>query len=209
MNMLKRMIIRYFVIAGIALLFSACVPAITQHTARTTIPVNYYGSPGDTTNTASTGWSDFFPDPFLNALIDTALKNNQELNITLQELRILQNEVRARKGEYLPFVSLQGAAGVEKVGRYTHQGASDATTEFEPGREMPDPLQDYLLGAFASWEVDVWRKLRNGRKSAIYRFLASNEGKNFMVTNLVAEIANSYFELMALDNQLEILKKKH
>ena len=207
MNMLKRMIIRYFVIAGIALLFSACVPAITQHTARTTIPVNYYGSPGDTTNTASTGWSDFFPDPFLNALIDTALKNNQELNITLQELRILQNEVRARKGEYLPFVSLQGAAGVEKVGRYTHQGASDATTEFEPGREMPDPLQDYLLGAFASWEVDVWRKLRNGRKSAIYRFLASNEGKNFMVTNLVAEIANSYFELMALDNQLEILKK--
>jgi outer membrane protein, multidrug efflux system len=200
------MINRYVVLAGVALLFSACVPAITQQTVRTTVPPNY-GSPGDTTNTARVGWSDFFSDPYLNALIDTALKNNQELNITLQELRVLQNEVRARKGEYLPFVSLQGAAGVEKVGRYTHQGASDATTEFEPGREMPDPLQDYLLGAFASWEVDVWRKLRNARKSAIYRFLASNEGKNFMVTNLVAEIANSYFELMALDNQLEILKR--
>ena len=200
------MINRYVVLAGIALLFSACVPAITQQTVRTTVPPNY-GSPGDTTNTARVGWSDFFSDPYLNALIDTALRNSQELNITLEELRILQSEVRARKGEYLPFVNLQGAAGVEKVGRYTHQGASDATIEFEPGREMPDPLQDYLLGAFASWEVDVWRKLRNARKSAIYRFLASNEGKNFMVTNLVAEIANSYFELMALDNQLEILKK--
>jgi NodT family efflux transporter outer membrane factor (OMF) lipoprotein len=206
MTMLKRIIYKCLAISGIALSFSACVPAIVQKTAKTTVPENY-GTSTDTTNTASVGWNDFFSDPYLNALIDTALTNNQELNITLQEIEILQNEVRARKGEYLPFVGVQGAAGVEKVGRYTHQGASDATTEFEPGKEMPDPLQDYLLGAFASWEVDIWRKLRNAKKSAIYRYLASTEGKNFMVTNLVAEIANSYYELMALDNQLEILER--
>ena len=106
----------------------------------------------------------------------------------------------------MPFVHLQSGAGVEKVGRYTHQGASDAVTEYEPGKEMPEPLQDYFVGAFASWEVDIWHKLRNAGKSAMYRYLSTAEGKNFMVTNLVAEIANSYYELMALDNQLEILK---
>jgi len=50
----------------------------------------------------------------LSALIDTALHNNQELNITLQEIEISQNEISARKGEYLPFVNLGGGAGVEK-----------------------------------------------------------------------------------------------
>ncbi len=203
--MIKRIIYQCLGVAGIALIFSACTPAIVQKAANKTMPARYDDSQ-DTTNVAKLRWKDFFTDPYLNALIDTALQNNQELNITLQEIEISKNEIRVRKGEYLPFVHLQGGAGVEKVGRYTHQGVSDATTEFEPGKEMPEPLQDYLLGALASWEVDIWHKLRNAKKSAIFRYLSSAEGKNFMVTNLVAEIANSYNELMALDNQLEILK---
>jgi NodT family efflux transporter outer membrane factor (OMF) lipoprotein len=203
--MIKRIIKQFLALAGIAISFSACTPAIVQKTANKTLPASYVDSQ-DTTNMGKIRWSNFFSDPYLNALIDTALKNNQELNITLQEIEISRNEIRARKGEYLPFVSLQGGAGVEKVGKYTHQGASDASTEFEPGKEMPDPLQDYFLGAFASWEVDIWRKLRNAKKAAMLRYLSTTEGKNFMVTNLVAEIANSYYELMALDNQLEILK---
>ena len=203
--MIKRIIYQCLGVAGIAFSFSACTPAIVQKTANKAVPVSYDDSQ-DTVNVAKVRWKDFFTDPYLNALIDTALENNQELNITLQEIEISRNEIRARKGEYLPFVHLQGGAGVEKVGRYTHQGATDATTEFEPGKEMPEPLQDYLLGAFASWEVDIWHKLRNAKKSAMIRYLSTAEGKNFLVTNLVAEIANSYFELMALDNQLEILK---
>ncbi|MGZ3932458.1 MAG: TolC family protein, partial [Bacteroidia bacterium] len=68
-------------------------------------------------------------------------------------------------------------------------------------------LGDFLLGLNVSWEVDIWKKLRNSRKVAILRYLSTTEGKNFTVTRLVAEIANSYYELMALDNQLDILKK--
>jgi outer membrane protein, multidrug efflux system len=202
---MKRIIYQCLGLAGIALSFFACTPAIVQKTANTTMPARYRDAQ-DTTNFAKVRWDEYFTDPYLNALIDTALDNNQELNITLQEIEISRNEVRVRKGEYLPFVHLQGGAGVEKVGRYTHQGVSDATNEFEPGKEMPEPLQDYLVGAFASWEVDIWHKLRNAKKSAVFRYLSSAEGRNFMVTNLVAEIANSYYELMALDNQLEILK---
>jgi outer membrane protein TolC len=83
----------------------------------------------------------------------------------------------------------------------------EANTEMKPGREMPDPLPDFQFGAYARWEVDIWHKLRNGRKAAVARYLGSVEGKNFMVTHLIAEIANSYYELLALDNQLEIVKQ--
>ncbi len=189
------------------LIFTACsTPYLGRSTENRKMPANYNSSK-DTVNTAKIKWKDYFTDPYLAALIDSALKNNQELNIFLQEINISRNEIRARKGAYLPFVGGGGAASIEKVGRYTSQGASDASTEIMPGKKTPDPLPNYYLGLSASWEVDIWKKLRNAKKSAIHRYISSIEGKNFMVTQLIAEISNAYYELMALDNQLEILKQ--
>lgn len=204
-TMMNKIIYQYLGAVMIALSVGACTPAIVQKVANKKVP-EQYNSTRDTTNVAKLKWKEFFIDPYLQALIDSALKNNQELNITLQEIEIAKNEVRVRKGEYLPFVDLKAGAGVEKVGRYTHQGVSDAAIEYKPGKEMPEPLQDFLVGAFASWEVDTWRKLRNAKKSSILKFLSTVEGKNFMVTRLISEISNSYYELIALDNQLVILK---
>ena len=178
---------------------------LTQKEANTTVPVGFTSSK-DTINSATVKWKDYFVDKQLHSLIELALQNNQELNITLQEIEISKNEIRTRKGEYLPFLGVKGGAGVEKVGRYTSQGANDANTEIKPGVEFPEPLQDYMIGAYATWEIDIWNKLHNAKKSAISNYLASVEGKNFMVTNLISEIANSYYELLALDNQLAIVK---
>jgi multidrug efflux system outer membrane protein len=190
-----------------SLLYTSCsLPEVGRKTENKTVAASYSNST-DTTNIAKTKWKAYFTDPNLAALIDTALSNNQELNIVLQEINIAQNEVRARKGEYLPFLHIGAGTGVEKVGRYTRPGAVEATDNIAPGKQFPDPLPDYLLAANVSWEVDIWKKLRNARQSAIYRYSSTIEGKNFMVTRLIAEIANSYYELMALDNQLEILKK--
>jgi NodT family efflux transporter outer membrane factor (OMF) lipoprotein len=171
-----------------------------------TVPTSFANSQ-DTINTAKIKWKNFFTDPNLSALIDTALRNNQELNIVLQEINIAKNEVRARKGEYLPFVNLVGGAGIDKVATFTRQGAVEASDNIAPGKAFPDPLPDFLLAANLSWQVDIWKKLRNARKSAMLRYLSTTEGKNFLVTHLIAEIANSYYELMTLDNQLEFLKK--
>ncbi|MDF2187692.1 TolC family protein [Paraflavitalea sp. CAU 1676] len=194
-------------IMAIVLAYTACkAPALTTKEVNNKVP-DSYGATHDTLNSGTVQWSTFFTDQNLRALIDTALKNNQELNITLQEIEITRNEVQARKGEYLPFVGIRGGAGVEKVGRYTSQGAGDASTEIKPGKEMPEPLPDFLVGAYATWEVDIWHKLRNAKKAAVSRYLASVEGRNFVITNLIAEIANSYYELLALDNQLDIVKQ--
>jgi len=161
----------------------------------------------DTVNTAKVSWRSFFTDPNLTALIDTALQNNQELNIMMQEVYIAKNEVRASKGEYLPFVNAFGAGGIEKVGAYTRPGAVEENLEVAPGKKFPEPLPDLAFGVSASWEVDIWNKLHNSKKAAALRYLSTTEGRNFMVTQLVAEIANAYYELMALDNQLEILQQ--
>ncbi|MBP7409176.1 MAG: TolC family protein [Flavobacteriales bacterium] len=189
----------------LALSLSSCVPALKVREARKSEPATYTGST-DTTNAATKSRQQFFTDPNLRALIDSALANNQELNIMLQEITIAQSEVRARKGEYLPFVDFGAAAGAEKVGEFTRNGAVEHNLEVDHDTKFPEPLPDFMVGVHASWELDIWKKLRNAKQAAVMRYLGSVEGRNFMVTNLVSEIANSYFELMALDNQLEILR---
>lgn len=192
---------------AVALMFTACsVPSITSRSANTDVPAAYQGAQ-DTTNTALVNWKEYFADPYLHALIDSALSNNQELNITLRQLQIYKNEISVRKGEYLPSVTLRAGSGVEKRARYTPLGAMEATTDIEPGEEMPEPVPDFMIGAFADWEVDIWRKLRNAKKAATMEYLASLEGRNFMVTNLVSEIADAYYELLALDSELAIIQQ--
>lgn len=184
---------------------SACVPGLKVREARRAAPAIYTAST-DSTDAAKVPWRQFFKDPDLCGLIDSALANNQELNIMLQEIEIARNEVRARKGEYLPFVELGAAADMERVGEFTRNGSLEHNLDIKEGTKFPEPLPNFQLSVRASWELDVWKKLRNAKKAAIMRYLGTIEGRNFMVTHLVAEIANAYYELMALDNQLEILR---
>ncbi|MBC2838824.1 TolC family protein [Robiginitalea sp. SC105] len=200
--------IRVLAILAMALaLVYSCVPARDVREANTDLPARYSGLEGDTLNAAAVSWKEYFRDPRLQELIDSALVRNQELNIMLRQVEMAQNEIRARKGEYLPFVNLQAGAEVEKAARYTRNGALEATTDIREGEEFPEPLTNYSVGAFASWELDVWKKLRNSKKAAVFEYLASAEGRKFMVTRLVSEIADTYYELMALDNQLDIIEK--
>jgi multidrug efflux system outer membrane protein len=194
-------------VLGICLAAASCkIPAITQPVENKSVPKSYADNL-DTTNTASVQWRNFFTDKNLVDLIDTALKNNQELMITLQEIEMAKNDITFRQGQLSPTVGLRAGAGVEKVGRYTSQGAGDASTEIAPGKETPDPLTDLTVAAYANWEVDIWKKLHNAKKAAVTRYLSSVEGKSFVLTNLIAEVANSYYELLALDNQLEVVKQ--
>lgn len=194
-------------VLALCLAIASCkAPVVATRVEDRSVPGSYDHSQ-DTINTATIAWRSYFSDKNLLNLIDTALQNNQELMITLQEVEIAKNDIRFRQGPLLPTVGARAGIGVEKVGRYTSQGAGDASTEITPGKEVPDPLMDYTVAAFANWEVDIWKKLRNAKKAAIARYLSTMEGRNFVQTNLVAEIANSYYELLALDNQLAIVQQ--
>ncbi|OCB70124.1 RND transporter [Flavobacterium piscis] len=203
---------QYGIALGICLTVAGCKAPAPEAAPTTSTPVpESFGTTTQTqdanNNTSALVWKDYFKDQNLVDLIDVALKNNQELNITLQEIEIAKNDIRVKKGLLLPTVGVRAGAGVEKVGRYTSQGAGDATTEIKPGVETPDPLGDFTISAYANWEVDIWKKLRNSKKAALNRYLATVEGKNFVITNLIAEVADSYYELLALDTQLDIVKQ--
>lgn len=186
-----------------SVLMAGCAPALTQSRPpepQRAVPASFgTAPPAETSGVGQQTWRQFFDEPGLDALIDSALTNNQELNIRLQEILIARSEVMARQGEYLPRAAVVAGAATERVGKETSQGVSDEA------HELANPLAAYRVGFAASWEVDAWQRLRNAARAANYRYFASVEGRNFLVTEVVAEIASSYYELMALDNQLDVL----
>ena len=200
------------------LLVSACLPTLVENPARDVsraVPrafregVPDAGTPDlvepdggvSDPSIGRANWKDYFQSPELQALIETALQKNQELNVRVQEIIIAQNEVAARRGEYLPRVGPYLGAGIEKVGGWTSQGFADRANG------VPDNLGNFTFGFQAQWEIDIWGKLRNAASAADFRARAALEGRNCRVTQLVAEIARSYYELIALDNELEVLQR--
>lgn len=153
------------------------------------------------TSAAQQTWHDFFASNELRDLIRIALLSNQEINIRLQDIIIAHNEASARQGEYLPRVNASVGAGIEKVGKYTSQGASDDATD------VPKNLGNFTFGLVGSWEADIASKLRNAKKAADLRYFSSIDGQRFLVTQVVAELARAYYELLAIDNQVAILQK--
>lgn len=161
--------------------------------------------PGE--NSACIPKAAFYGDAYLYDLINQALEGNQELRILAEEIQIANYETYARSGEYRPFVNGGVGVGIDKQGRYTRAGAVEEQLEVKPGTAFPEPLPNFLVGTQISWEMDIWKRLRNAQQAAAMRYLGSREGRNFVVTRLVAEIAENYYQLLALDNRLATLEK--
>ena len=151
---------------------------------------------------ASISWRQFFDDSDLVALIEKALANNQEFNIELQDIQIAANEVRERQSEYLPKVGLEAGGAYNHPSDNTTEGVLDQITRRGFYR-YPD--FNLNLGPSLTWEVDIWKRLRNAKEAARLRMVAQFEVRNFLISRLVTEIARNYYELMALDTSLKIL----
>ena len=152
-------------------------------------------------------WRDFFKDPALCALIDTALNNNQDLKITLQEMAIAKSAITAKRGQMLPTVTANATIGVSKVGRYTSEGAGNVGTELTPGHNIPTVIPDIAPNLQLDWSIDLWKQLNSSKRAAVERYLATAEGQRTLKSQLVADIAENYYALVALDNKLNITLK--
>jgi NodT family efflux transporter outer membrane factor (OMF) lipoprotein len=197
----------YLGVALSGILMTGCVATnpIGQ-TPLKSIPESFSGKK-DSTNSASVNWKSYFSDPILVGLIDTALQNNLDLRMAAQKIEIARANVKFSNGLALPTGSVTGSAGQQKFGDYTMDAAGNRGTTIYNNQAVPKNLQDFNLGFVSSWEVDFWGKLKNTRKSAVAQYLSSVEGKNWTVTNLVAEVASGYYELLALDNELDIISE--
>ncbi len=199
---------KYLAAIGFCIIYTSCkLPVPIQVPTQKPAPAAYNNNSTDSTNSADLKWQEFFNDPNLITLIDTAINNNPDMLMLLQDIEMAQNKIQWRHGALLPSVMVGGGMGIEKVGLYTSQGAGDASTDITEGHKVPEHLPDFSGGIRASWEIDIWGKLKSAKSTAMAKYLASFEGRNFVRTNLIAEIANSYYELLALDNQLDILRE--
>lgn len=166
-----------------------------------------YGGGADSTNAALMDWRGYYGDPLLIQLLDTAMARNLDLRMALQRMEAARAGARAARGEQLPVVNANATAAQRRYGLYTMDGAGNISTEILPGQIVPIDLPDYYLALQASWEADIWGKLRNQRKAAMARYLASQEARHLVMSNLVADVAVAYYELVALDNELDIIRE--
>lgn len=158
-------------------------------------------------NSAQLGIEQFYNDPILTGLIHQGVVDNRELRILNEEVQIARNEVLSRQGAYLPFITAGAGGGLDKPSLYTPAGAAEEQLSYPGDKHFPDPLPNTALGLNLFWQLDIWRQLRNARDAAAQRYLAATERRNYFVTRLVAEIAENYYHLMALDKRLENLNQ--
>ena len=177
-------------------LCAACAPS-AKVTARELAVPPHFERAATGASAATVDWRAFFADDALVALIGEALAHNLDLQIALARIELARASVRGATGTLLPQVSAFAGGSLTRYGRHTLDGAG----------APPNPVAELAFGLQASWEPDLWGKLRSLRGSARAQYLASIEGTNLVITNLVAEVAVGYFELLALDQQRDILRE--
>jgi multidrug efflux system outer membrane protein len=168
------------------------------------VPAGFNGA-SSSENSAQMGVDEFYNDPTLTRLIEQGLATNRELKILEEDVQIARAEILSRTGAFLPLAGLRAGAGMDKNSAFTPTGAAERQLEYRPGKHFPDVPGDYLVGLNVFMPLDIWRELRNARDAAAQRYIAAIERRNAFVTRMVADIAENYYALMALDTRLETL----
>ncbi|WP_439481559.1 TolC family protein [Cyclobacterium plantarum] len=210
MNTVQSRYLLFFILFGMGL-YSCKVPQ--RLTDENISPPESYPeslvSSVDSTKLALTHWEAFFGDPQLQRLIKKGLENNQDLAKTLMQIRIAKAAMSRAKMGQLPEINLEAGAGIRKFGDYTMDGVGNDDTNRSPtvpeDKRIPVPYKDFILGAAFNWELDIWGKLNMKKKQALSRYLATEEMRNGTKTWLIAEIANTYYTVVGLDEEIETL----
>lgn len=205
-----KLIYRIGLCLSIIAFLNACATSKSNADLVTKALPSQYITTSDSSNVAAINWKEYFSDPLLVGLIDTALKNNFDVLIAYQKIKSSQAQVKYAKGLSAPKVQGSVVAGGEKFGDYTMAGVGNFDTNLSPNiddkQKVPNNVvPEYFVGLRSSWEVDVWGKLKNKRRAATAAYLATVEGKNWLVTNLIAEVASTYYELLSYKSEISII----
>ncbi len=149
-------------------------------------------------------------DSLLVQLIDSVLIRSNDIKIGFLNLAISRAQYTFDRGAMKPTVSGVVQPSLRKFGKYTMDGVGNFDTQFSPNitkdQIIPEHLPDVMIGLQSSWEVDIWGKLSKRKKASALRYLATESGQQWYITSLVSEVAGMYGQLVALDQELDILK---
>jgi multidrug efflux system outer membrane protein len=162
------------------------------------IPASYQFESGDASDTANTEWWRQFEDPVLDALIEEALANNKNVKISAANVEQAAGLLIQTRSPIFPQLNYSGIAERQRI---TELGATPLSSA------VPNPQTAYQVLASASWEIDLWGRIRRLTESAQANLLASEYAKRGVVLSLVTSVASSYLQLRGLDEQLLLSQK--
>lgn len=184
-------------IASVPFLLVSCFAAKDYERPEVINEANYRTDnlPQDTLTIATISWKELFTDLSLQAYIEEGLKNNIDIRVALQQMRIAEAYVKQGKASYFP--TLNGNAKV------THQ-------EFSQGSQFGaqfSELTQYELSGSLSWEADIWGKIRSNDRAFQASYLQSVAAHQAVKSRLIANIASVYYQLLALDEQIRVTEE--
>lgn len=156
-------------------------------------------NPLDTTTIANIPWREFFTDTFLQSYIDEALINNFDMLIAEECIKQAEAVLGMARAAYFPDIALNAQVTQTRLSnRDPLTGAS------KDQKNLGYHSENYSLGIVAGWELDLWGKMRSESRSKYAQMLNSYAGRNLLQTSLISNIANTYYALVALDEQLKV-----
>ncbi|OMQ07794.1 efflux transporter outer membrane subunit [[Flexibacter] sp. ATCC 35103] len=190
---------KYIIMVIAVTLLSACVTK--KYERPTTVSTaNLYRdqASADSATIANMPWQTVFKDQKLNALIQKGLDQNLNLKNAIEN--IVQSRATLRQAKLAYYPTLNADANV------TRNKQSEAGLNFPAGININTLTTTYKLGLSTSWEADIWGKLSSSKRAALATYLSTDAAKQAVQTQLISDIANNYFLLLAYDKQLEITK---
>lgn len=201
--MLFQPIIKYSGLIVIAVILSSCIatkpyrePKLDTQSLYPFEQVNM-----DSTSLADMPWEEMFSDPQLQKLIEEALHNNRDLQSAIQQIRVAEADFFEGKMSLFPNLNANGSI--------SYSEPSDNSVNFGGGLgDVNIPASEmYSLSLNSSWELDIWGKLTSVKRASFAALLQTEATRRAVQTRLIAQVANSYYRLLALDQQLEITQQ--
>ncbi len=180
--------------AAAALLLAGCSFIPTYERPAAPVPATYAAASsatGATQATADTApWQDYFADPRLRQLIETALANNRDLRVAMLNVEQARATYQVRRADQYPGVGLAANAS-----RAPASGSGNLTNSFSVGL------------AVSAWEIDFFGRLASLKEQALAQYLATEEGRNAAQVSLVAAVANGWLALLADEELLDLSRQ--
>ncbi len=199
---MKRDIYRQMLTLLLMLVVSACSVSKNIKSPELSLPTNFRnGTSDDTNGIAVMPWENFFTDEQLIELINKAIANNYDMQLAMKNIDAAKLLVGQVKWNYVPALGINVTASTDRPANSSLNGLS--LQQYGIGNH----IEDYSANLSLSWEADIWNKIGNRKKQARAQYLQSVEARNLVQTNLVYNIAQGYFNLLMLDDQLSIAQR--
>jgi multidrug efflux system outer membrane protein len=186
---------RRLVSAALVGLLAACAVGPDYHRPDVDVPAKYRYEIAEVAETANTQWWTQFDDPVLDQLIADALAGNKDVKIAAANVEQAAGVFTTVRSPLFPQIGYQGDGARQRL--------PDALVT--PGTQNPD--SSYQAFATASWEIDLWGRIRRQTEAARANLLATEQARRGVVLSLVSSVATTYLNLRALDDQLMISQR--